>query len=224
MGSFKLDNVVVHVDSSPPVVSDIRMIGNEIDRPAVHGSKDLFTMSFTFDAFDEHSGLFTIHWQLYDMADNSIIHDTDNVAVRKSDSADCSTPECICIPNSLCYFTNYNISFNEHEMNISQGNHDHDYVLAVTVTNNASLETTKTFQITIDISPPLEGHVHDSSQGQPDLDYQQEYEIFASWDGFFDRESGIIEYGYFFGHDCLDDTTSINLPLQLPVSNKIVPG
>ena len=59
------------------------------------------------------------------------------------------------------------------------------------------------FQITVDTSPPLPGHVFDSEPGSRDVDYQSSLQLHASWHGFFDRESGIKQYKYGVHTDCL---------------------
>ena len=62
------------------------------------------------------------------------------------------------------------------------------------------------FQITVDVSPPLPGHVLDAEPGNKDIDYQSSLLVHASWNGFFDRESGIKYYKYAIHTSCLDDT------------------
>lgn len=62
------------------------------------------------------------------------------------------------------------------------------------------------FQITIDVSPPHEGSVHDGIRGEPEVDYQQDLHIDAYWDGFFDRESGVEYYQYVFSDHCLTNS------------------
>ena len=59
------------------------------------------------------------------------------------------------------------------------------------------------FQITIDISPPHEGSVHDGLKGDPEVDYQQQLHLHAHWEGFFDRESGVESYLYTFSNRCV---------------------
>ncbi|XP_070573771.1 uncharacterized protein [Ptychodera flava] len=113
----------------------------------------------------------------------------------------------------MMYFT---IEMNKELMSIPIGIHDYDYVFSVTVTNNAMLQSTRNFQITVDNSPPREGSVHDSLPDYPDVDFQQSLVIFASWDGFFDRESGVMLYAYYFGRDCLYDN-EIQFPIQEPL-------
>ena len=61
------------------------------------------------------------------------------------------------------------------------------------------------FQITIDISAPHEGSVHDGIRGQPEVDYQQDLHIDVHWEGFFDRESGVEFYQYIFSDHCLSN-------------------
>ncbi|XP_078682372.1 uncharacterized protein LOC144916849 [Branchiostoma floridae x Branchiostoma belcheri] len=117
---------------------------------------------------------------------------------------ECPPPFCTCIPkDEECYFRNYEFSPDKNKMNISEGTHDHDYYIVITVTNNAMLQTQRRFQITVDTSPPLPGHVHDSLPAETDLDFQQDTVIQASWEGFFDRESGVMFYMYGFAEDCL---------------------
>lgn len=61
------------------------------------------------------------------------------------------------------------------------------------------------FQITIDISAPHEGSVHDGIRGEPEIDYQQDQHIDVHWEGFFDRESGVEFYQYIFSDHCLSN-------------------
>ncbi|CAC5370733.1 unnamed protein product [Mytilus coruscus] len=60
--------------------------------------------------------------------------------------------------------------------------------------------------ITIDVSPPHSGAVHDGLQGNPEIDYQQEMDLNAYWDQFFDRESGVFFYQYIVNTSCADKT------------------
>ena len=57
-------------------------------------------------------------------------------------------------------------------------------------------------QITIDISPPHTGVVHDGLLGNPEVDYQQGLVLNVYWDQFFDRESGVFFYQYIAGTTC----------------------
>ena len=58
-------------------------------------------------------------------------------------------------------------------------------------------------QITVDMTAPLPGVVSDSEQSEPDVDFQQGSTQHASWQGFFDRESGIMFYQFAFSDHCL---------------------
>ena len=60
-------------------------------------------------------------------------------------------------------------------------------------------------QITIDVSAPHEGAVHDGIRGEPEVDYQQDLHIDVHWEGFFDRESGVEFYQYIFSDHCFSD-------------------
>lgn len=57
-------------------------------------------------------------------------------------------------------------------------------------------------QITIDISPPQAGDVHDGLPGSPEVDFQQEFYLNFYWNGFFDSESGVKYYKYVVSDHC----------------------
>ena len=69
----------------------------------------------------------------------------------------------------------------------------------------------------MDTSAPATGVVKDSLPGQADLDFQQSFTIHASWDGFFDKESGVLFYQYALADECLDD-----VEFSLPTPNALV--
>ncbi|XP_077866322.1 uncharacterized protein LOC144354078 [Saccoglossus kowalevskii] len=215
-----IDNTTVHIDSSPPVIGDIYLAKNGMDYLTVHSSVDLFDMKVMFDCFDDHSGLYTIEWTLHEMRQEAIIHGNGTVAVERPSEAhpECNPPECTCIPKGECFFRDYSISLDEDKMAIPIGIHDNDYVFTITVTNQARLHTSREFKVTVDTSPPHEGSIIDNIPGEPDLDYQQEYLIHASWDGFFDRESGVSFYVYYFGESCVSaDAVNISIPIAPPL-------
>ncbi|KAL5006990.1 hypothetical protein ScPMuIL_015796 [Solemya velum] len=85
-----------------------------------------------------------------------------------------------------------------------RGVHDGDYYLEVNVTNRALLSTSLRYKISIDVTPPHEGVVHDGVRGSPEVDFQQDFFLIAHWDGFFDRESGVLFYRYSFSWRCLE--------------------
>ncbi|CAH1242631.1 Hypp6913 [Branchiostoma lanceolatum] len=217
--NFVQEEVLLHVDSSPPVVQNFWLNRHGVPALAVHHSSDLFTMRFEFEAFDDHSGLHNIQWSLQDLLNSSTVHGEGQVAVRRPSllHPECAPPHCACIPkDSECYFRNYEIAPDLNKMDIPVGSHDHDYVFVVTVTNNAMLVTTVTFQVTVDESPPTAGHVQNALSGQRDLDFQQDLQLHAWWDGFFDRESGVEFYQYAFANRCLgEDEFGIPQPQQI---------
>ena len=72
------------------------------------------------------------------------------------------------------------------------------------------------FQITIDITAPQAGFVHDGLYGTPEVDYQQDFHLNVHWSGFFDAESGVDYYKYIFSDHCwnrddLAETTKVKL-------------
>ena len=58
------DSVVVHFDSSPPVLRDIWLEYNGKAGLLLHGSADLTAMIISFEAWDEHSGLWSLEWRI----------------------------------------------------------------------------------------------------------------------------------------------------------------
>ena len=58
------DSVVVHFDSSPPVLRDVWLEYNGQDGLLLHGSQDLTIMIISFEAWDEHSGLWSLEWSI----------------------------------------------------------------------------------------------------------------------------------------------------------------
>jgi hypothetical protein len=50
----------------------------------------------------------------------------------------------------------------------------------------------------MDTSPPHPGSVEDGVRGTGEVDYQQSKTLAAHWQGFFDRESGVLFYQYGF--------------------------
>ncbi|XP_070570802.1 uncharacterized protein [Ptychodera flava] len=219
MGNTNQDEILLHVDSSPPEVHGISLTKHGMTSLAVHSSLDLFDMEVVFESYDDHSGLHNIHWALTDYEDVNVVHGEGQIAVRRPNMTECSPPNCGCIPkDNECYDRDYSLQLDASKLTIPIGNHDHDYMFTFTVTNNAMLKTVTQFQVTVDISPPHEGAVHDSLPGESDLDYQQDTDVVASWDGFFDRESGVLFYAYFFGDSCATDDM-FALPTSLPVIN-----
>ncbi|KAI8510664.1 hypothetical protein Bbelb_115800 [Branchiostoma belcheri] len=149
MSNFADDYVTIHVDSSPPVIEDIFLSRGGVNTSAVHHSQDLDKMTVVFTAYDDHSGLHNIHWELHDMADPTVVHGEGQVAVRRPSTIhpECPPPFCTCIPkDEECYFRNYEFSPDKNKMNISEGTQCHDYYIIITVTNNAMLQTRGRFQ------------------------------------------------------------------------------
>jgi hypothetical protein len=71
------------------------------------------------------------------------------------------------------------------------------------------------FQITIDITAPQSGFVHDGIYGSPEIDYQNDMHLNVHWDGFFDPESSVKYYKYIFSDRCwnrqeLFDSNEVN--------------
>ncbi|KJE90308.1 hypothetical protein CAOG_01639 [Capsaspora owczarzaki ATCC 30864] len=78
------------------------------------------------------------------------------------------------------------------------------YEFRMMVTDRAGLFTTRSAQVTMDLTPPEPGFVADVERAGliNDIDHQNSLELFAYWDSFFDHESGIHHYEYALGTPC----------------------
>eukprot|EP00105_Crassostrea_gigas_P043175 XP_019927323.1 PREDICTED: uncharacterized protein LOC105339220 [Crassostrea gigas] len=191
-------------------------------------------MTIEWLAYDYHSGIDSIYWRLYDnFTGESILHGhEDLLAQGNSEDID----ECIIKygnysrgPN--CYKTNHWGAFHRHyqikpevkrdggiRYNKRLGLHDSDYFLEINATNKALVSTILTKKITIDISPPHTGTVQDGIRGTDEIDFQQSKTLNAYWDGYFDKESGVMFYMY--GFDTVKIPTS---DFQLDSNSSIIP-
>ncbi|XP_022102003.1 uncharacterized protein LOC110985345 [Acanthaster planci] len=210
-GDFVRDSVLVHADSSPPIIEDLWLVRDGEVNLAVHNSADLHEMSVTFRTYDIHSGVRTIEWRLFDnYTGTEMEHGRQTVPARKinADTEDCDPVSCMCIPIGDvigdCYAVDYGFNPTFHI-----GVHDYDYFITLTVTNEARLVTTQTIKVTVDTSAPQAGVVHDGIRGSNEVDFQEGSILSAHWEGFFDRESGVKFYQYLFDSSCWNDTTMI---------------
>ncbi|XP_038050780.1 uncharacterized protein LOC119723938 isoform X2 [Patiria miniata] len=204
-GHFVRDSVLVHTDSSPPVIEDFWLVRDGEVNLAVHNSADLHEMSVVFRTFDIHSGVRTIHWRLWDPVTETG-YGSQTIPARQinPDTEDCDPVSCMCVPVGDCYAVDY--SFNP---TFHIGAHDTDYFITLTVTNHARLLTTETIRITVDTSGPQAGVVHDGIRGSNEVDFQEGNDLSAHWEGFFDKESGVKFYQYLFDDSCWMNETSI---------------
>ncbi|XP_022100380.1 uncharacterized protein LOC110984469 isoform X2 [Acanthaster planci] len=206
-GHFLRDNVLVHADSSPPVIEDFWLVRDGEVNLAIHHSANLHEMRFVFRAYDIHSGLRNIEWRLFENhTGTEMEYGHQSVPVRKldMDSADCYPVDCLCTPIGDCYAADYSFSPTN-----DLGTHDHDYFIALTVMNQARLVATQMLKITVDTSPPQAGVVHDGIPGSNEVDFQEGNDLTAHWQGFFDKESGIKFYQYLFGDSCWTSPSSV---------------
>ena len=62
--NFADERVLVHIDSSPPVVSGLGLVINGVRGQVLHGTQDLLDLNIEFQAADVHSGLYRIEWSI----------------------------------------------------------------------------------------------------------------------------------------------------------------
>ncbi|XP_067684738.1 uncharacterized protein [Haliotis asinina] len=231
------ESVTVHVDTSPPVIENLWLTRGDRLNITVHRVEEFNEMTFEWLAFDDHSGLETVSWRIFDnFTGSNIYHGEDHISAQGDTQslANCTArygnyprgANCYCTPGTGCYHRHFQIKPRIISSNLSHGGvfhdlhkgvHDSDYFVEVTVMNHAKLHTSLAIKVTVDASAPHPGAVHDGQSGHPEVDYQDSLQLHAHWDGFFDRESGVKFYQYQFADTCLQkkrfglDTSIINV-------------
>ncbi len=199
------DSVLVHVDSSSPILAGLGLERNGVGRLNLHGTETLTDMTVEFDAQDEHSGLFSLEWRI---GTGPGLADVGSgvVPIEVVAMGNCSLPECVCTPLGQCTPVRHTFSPRLSDLSSDPAHHDADYHITVTATNHALLSTHLSLVFTVDATPPLPGVVQDGLGGGAELDYQANGTLTGTWSGFFDRESDIIFYEYVFGRECANST------------------
>ncbi|XP_038077172.1 uncharacterized protein LOC119745020 [Patiria miniata] len=132
-GHFVRDSVLVHADSSPPVIEDLLSVPK------------LAAISVEWRTYDIHSGVRTIEWLLFDNhTGTEMEHGSQTVPSKKvnTDVEDCDADRCLCIPIGDCYDADYGI-----RIDASNTDGNFDYFLTLTVTNHAGLASSKTIKL-----------------------------------------------------------------------------
>ncbi|XP_067680773.1 uncharacterized protein [Haliotis asinina] len=223
-GEYLEETLTVHIDTSPPIIENLWLTrGNRLN-VSVHNVDEFKQMVIEWVSYDDHSGLEAVTWRLFDNYTGAdVVHGVDHVSAQgeTQDLLDCESkyqtaprgPSCYCTPGVGCYHRHFQVRPRIVSADLSGGGifhdknkgvHDSDYYLEVTVTNHAKLTTTLDFKVTIDNSPPHTGSVHDGQRGHSEVDYQDNKQLHAHWDGFFDRESGVKFYQYGYADHCLE--------------------
>ncbi|CAC5401969.1 unnamed protein product [Mytilus coruscus] len=229
------ESITVYKDTSQPIIEDLWLSRDSKEELYVHHIEDFSKMTIEWDTFDYHSGIESVHWRLYDnFTGSDIVHgqshliaqgQTENITACELKYGD--SPR-----GSDCYCTLYHGCFHRHfhvQPKIVNGSgltpgkdngvHDSDYFITVTVINKAMLKTAFTKKITIDTSAPQPGIVHDGLPDFPEIDYQQNLQLHAYWDGFFDPESGVKYYKYVFSDHCWGRNDLVNASLGIETFN-----
>ncbi|XP_061193435.1 uncharacterized protein LOC133201664 [Saccostrea echinata] len=210
------DTITIYRDSTPPIVENLWLTRGDRLNVSVHRLEDFSKMIIEWLAFDYHSGLDSIYWRLFDnFTGKDIVHGHEHIPAQgyATDLAHCRSLYHNYSRGPDCYQTNHTGAYHRHflvkpEVKTGEGNglvlgrdkgiHDYDYFLEVNATNKALLSTVVRKKITIDISPPHTGTVQDGMRGTDEVDFQQSKTLNAHWDGFFDKESGVLFYMYGF--------------------------
>ncbi|XP_046581225.1 uncharacterized protein LOC124288740 [Haliotis rubra] len=208
---MKEENATVHIDTSPPVIENLWLSRSSCLNISTRLVEELHDVIVEFDVYDEHSGVEEMEWRIVEKEEDKdtvlAIHDISIQSQRTLD--DCKTMHdardgnCYCTPAGTCYHSNYQVKpalADIRDVKLSEGK---AYWFQVTATNYAKLQTEQEVKIQMDANPLHPGVVHDGQPGQPEVDYQDNLQLHAHWEGFFDRESAIVFYQYTFGPRCL---------------------
>ncbi|KAK3612524.1 hypothetical protein CHS0354_024496 [Potamilus streckersoni] len=221
MGKFAEDTANVTIDTSPPVIENLWLTRGDRVNISVSSVREFTNLTVEWLAYDFHSGIDYVRWRLYDnYTGHTIVHGLNHLSpqgetVSKEECQakymNCSRgPDCYCTLFNGCYHRHF--SLRPHLSAVDgqglrpendKGVHEGDYFFEVEVKNTASLKTIVTIKVTIDTSPPHEGFVHEGFPDQSEVDFQQSRVIHAHWEGFFDKESGVLFYRYGFSNRCL---------------------
>ncbi|KAK3099491.1 hypothetical protein FSP39_005250, partial [Pinctada imbricata] len=232
---YNEENVTVYRDATPPVIEDLWLTKGDRLNISVHRIEDFQEMTIEWIAYDYHSGIDSIYWRLYDnYTGTDVLHGREDILAQGSSATidNCTDyystfprgADCYCTPFWGCYHRHFQVKptiktiLGQPSGLVSgkdSGVHDTDYYIEVSATSKALLTTVIHKKITIDISPPHTGIVHDGVRGTPEVDYQQDKTLHAHWDGFFDRESGVLFYQYGFDTQCIPKA---NFQLDVPNS------
>ncbi|XP_078334035.1 uncharacterized protein LOC111124258 [Crassostrea virginica] len=220
LGKYLDESVTVYRDATPPLIEDLWLTRGDRLNVSVHRIEDFREMTIEWIAYDYHSGLNNIAWRLFDnFTGTDIIHGYEDIPAQgmANDTAECESKYGSYARGANCYETPFWGAYHKHfqikpamklngglKTGKDKGVHDSDYYLEVTATNKALLTTILSQKITIDTSPPHTGVVQDGVLGVEEVDYQQSMTLNAHWEGFFDRESGVLFYQYGYDTQPLD--------------------
>ncbi|VDI60122.1 Hypothetical predicted protein, partial [Mytilus galloprovincialis] len=218
---FAEETIVVYKDVSPPRIENLWLSRGDNVNISVHSIEDFSKMTIEWEAFDFDSGLNQVEWRLFDnYTSNFILHGkaelhaqgmAQNLTICESKyEGEPRGSSCYCTMFHGCYHKHFHVKPKLAEIGKDaglitgkdKGVHDSDYFIEIQVINNALIKTTAVKKITIDVSPPHEGTVHDGIRGDTEVDYQTDLHLDAHWEGFFDRESGVEFYRFIFADYC----------------------
>ncbi|XP_052067298.1 uncharacterized protein LOC127706680 [Mytilus californianus] len=214
-----MESLLVYRDVSPPIIENLWLTKGDWVNISVHSVEDFSEMTMEWNAYDDHSGLDTVYWKLYDNYGTFVEHGHEDIAAQghTDDLQECQTkylsnprgPNCYCTPFMGCFHRHFQVKpeikvYGGLTAGHYRGKHDSDYYIEIAVKNKALVQTVLTKKITIDTSPPHPGVVHDGLAGNPEIDYQQGMDLNAYWDQFFDKESGVFFYQYLVDTSCAD--------------------
>lgn len=178
----------------------------------LHDAADLRTMKFAFKAGDDQSALKLLTWTVTEdvITDGeacTVCTPEKNTIGLGGEGCDIEDQDCLCTPHGRCRTEAFKLPVHRHQQ-MSAGEHGRGYTFAITATNRAGLQTTKSLRIVIDTTPPTVGAVFDGADPSFEVDFQMPRVLKGSWTGFNDPESGIRGYRYLFTDTKVTEVTS----------------
>ena len=210
--------VTVGVDVTPPELVNWGIQRDGEQMLAVHNLDDISSMRLTFHAFDTESGLRHIKWRLFehlpdrpsDVDSASPLVAEDSIAVKPVNATECAAlgnGKCVCtVAQHFCFLRGYEFPVKDHLVLVAGDldRHAQNFTFVLEVTNRAGLTTTQTLVTLVDLTPPsAAGAAVLEGVGATDSDYQQSMEVHVRFHGFVDPESGIRNYAWAVGPECL---------------------
>lgn len=208
------DSVLVFIDSSGAVLSGVGLVRNGVAGLALHGTDRFTDLVVEFDAVDEHSGLFSLEWNIGTGPGHADVGNGD-VPVGTVAMEMCIRPACVCDSVGHCSLVHHSFSPQLSDLLLPLANHDAEYYITVMATNHAFITTQLSLVFTVDTTPPLPGVVLDGLPMAADVDYTDNGRTLGGhWQGFFDRESDVMFYQYVFADECAN-TSVFTYPLPV---------
>ncbi|KAL3871817.1 hypothetical protein ACJMK2_039789 [Sinanodonta woodiana] len=165
MDNFAEDNINVTIDTSPPVIENLRFTWGDGANISMSRLGEFANLTIEWLAYDTHSGINYIKWRLYDnYTGHTVVRGLNNLSLQQelSDKEKCQAKyinysrgdHCYCTPFDGCYHkqtvlkSRRSPGLNEHKRGLENTDQVRNgvYIFEVEVENKAKLKTTVTLK------------------------------------------------------------------------------